>query len=45
MVVVESCRHMVVEEICILFLVKGNSMEEVVDIHTHVGVVVICSEL
>ena len=45
MVVVENCRHMVVEEIHILFLVKEHSMEEVVDKHIHVGAVATCSEL
>ena len=45
MVVVENCKHMVVEEICMLLLVKEHNMEEVVGRHIHAGVVEICNEL
>ena len=43
--VVVNCRHMVVEEICILFLGNEHNMEEEVDKHMHVGVVATCNEL
>ncbi|CAH8383558.1 unnamed protein product, partial [Eruca vesicaria subsp. sativa] len=43
-VVVESCRHMVVEETCSLPLVMGSSMEVVVGNCRHMVVEVICTQ-
>ena len=42
-VVVENCRHMVVEETCTQPWGMENNMEEVVDKHKHEDVVETCS--